>query len=146
VCMCVCVCVCVCVYFCSCVCVCVYVYVCTCMCVRVCAYVYVCVRVCMCVNIHEWVRSLVDGVNKWPDSFMCVIGLIHLRDMIYSCVLRDSCVGQRVTWLIHKCVMTYICNIYTDDSHVRHDSFVCAGHDSFISAPWLIDIRDMTHS
>jgi len=67
-------------------------------------------------------------IHMWHDSFIRVTWLIHVCDMVHSCVWRGSFRGISVsarkprdsfireTWLINVCDMTH--------SHVKHDSFI----------------------
>jgi len=105
-------------------------------------------------DTHEWAMShtwtslvLVSFMDTFQtqrhDSFMCVTWLIHVCDMIHSCVWYDSFIY--LPWLIHVCDVTYSC--------VWHDSFMCVtwllhSDDSSMWVSWLTaqHVCDMTHS
>jgi len=73
----------------------------------------------------------------WIDSFIYVVWLIHICDMIHSYMWHDS--FTNVTWLIHKCDMTHA-YLYAPWYHMW------LSHTYIICVTWLIRICDRTHS
>ena len=83
---------------------------------------------------HGWCKknlfeSAMLPIRTVPyDSIICMIWLIHMRDMTYSRLWPASSVF--VTWRNCVCPMTH--------SYVHHDSFICV--------TWLIHVCDVPHA
>jgi len=161
-----------------------YIFMYICMCIYIYVYVYIYIYIYLYIftisySVSVWhdptvfepfaqVQTVCDMTHSWAcdmahsygllDSFLCVIWLIHVGDMIYShvwdmthsCVTRDTCIGvtwsisdvtwrmyEWGTWLIHESDVNHLWERGMTYSYVWHGSHithsVSAGYYLFMS-------------
>jgi len=98
----------------------------------------------MCDMTHSYIRHDSFICATW--SFVCATWLIHMCEMIHSCMRHGLCVCA--TWLIYMCDMAYsyvrhdsihMCNVAHNSSHTLHEG-------SSMSQIWIIPVAQIKKS